>query len=84
MMSIENMDLSFLRTLAGSNLPRQVPVGPAFQLVLAYQASGLLVLDIPPCIHTRAGNTMQPDAVVTSITESGRAATASTWMSEEI
>lgn len=68
------MDLSFLRILAGSKLPRRVPIGPAFHLVLAYQAAGYIELDVPSLIRTRAGNAIQPDAIVLSVTEQGRAA----------
>lgn len=70
------VDLSFLRTLAGSKLPRQVPIGPAFHLVAAYQAAGYVELDVPPPIRTRAGNVIQPDATVLSLTDAGRAAAA--------
>jgi hypothetical protein len=68
------MDLSFLRTLASSNLPRLVPPGPAFHLVLAYQAAGLIEVSIPPVVRTRSGSSIQHDAVVTAITDEGRAA----------
>jgi len=68
------MDLSFLRTLAASNLPRSVPPGPAFHAVLAYQAAGLLEVIIPPVVRTRSGSSIQHDAVVTSITDDGWAA----------
>ncbi|KQP22769.1 hypothetical protein [Pseudorhodoferax sp. Leaf267] len=68
------MDLSFLRTLAGGKLPRSVPIGPAFHLVLAYQAAGYVELSVPALIRTRAGNTIQPDAIVLSLTPAGRAA----------
>ena len=69
-----SVDLSFLRTLAGSPLPRAVPIGPAFHLVLAYQAAGYIELDVPPIIRTRSGNGIQPDAVVTRLTPLGLAA----------
>jgi hypothetical protein len=68
------MDLAFLRTLAASKLPRTVPPGPAFQLVLAYQAAGLLDVTIPPTVRTRSGGAIQLDALVTAITEHGWAA----------
>jgi hypothetical protein len=70
------VDLSFLRTLAGSKLPRPVPIGPAFHLVLAYQAAGYVELSIPPPVRTRSGNAMQPDAVVLAMTPHGFAAVA--------
>ena len=65
------MDLSFLRTLAASNLPRAVPPGPAFHLVLGYQSAGLLEVNIPPVVRTRSGSSIQHDALVTAITELG-------------
>lgn len=68
------MDLHFLRTLASSNLPRAVPPGPAFHLVMAYQAAGLLDVTIPAAVRTRSGSSIQHDAVVTAITELGWAA----------
>jgi hypothetical protein len=43
-------------------------------LVLAYEAAGHLEVSIPPLQRTRAGNAIQHDAVVLSITPSGRAA----------
>lgn len=70
----ELMDLTFLRTLSASNLPRSVPPGPAFQLVLAYQAAGLLDVTIPQLVRTRSGSSIQHDAVVTAITNEGLAA----------
>ena len=70
------VDLSFLRTLAGSKLPRSVPIGPAFHLVLAYQAAGYVELSVPPQVRTRSGSVMQPDAVVLALTPQGLAATA--------
>ena len=68
------MDLSFLRTLAASHLPRAVPPGPAFHLVLAYQAADLIEVTIPPMVRTRSGSSIQQDAVVTAITDEGLAA----------
>jgi len=65
------MDLSFLRILASSHLPRSVPPGPAFHLVLAYEAAGLLEVTIPALVRTRSGGSIQNDAVVLSITEDG-------------
>jgi len=53
------MDFAFLRTLAASHLPRSVPPGPAFHLVLAYQAAGLLEVTIPPVVRTRSGSAIQ-------------------------
>jgi hypothetical protein len=70
------VDLSFLRTLAGSKLPRSVPIGPAFHLVLAYQAAGYVELSVPPQVRTRSGSVMQPDAVVLALTPQGLAAAA--------
>lgn len=70
------VDLSFLRTLAGSRLPRPVPIGPAFHLVLAYRAAGYVELSVPPQVRTRSGNAMQPDAVVLALTPQGLAAIA--------
>jgi hypothetical protein len=70
------VDLSFLRTLAGSKLPRSVPIGPAFHLVLAYQAAGYVELSVPPQVRTRSGHAMQPDAVVLAMTPEGLAAVA--------
>jgi hypothetical protein len=74
--SEEAVDLSFLRTLAGSRLPRSVPIGPAFHLVLAYQAAGYVALSVPPQVRTRSGNAIQPDAVVLAVTPQGLAAVA--------
>jgi len=71
------MDFSFLRTLASSNLPRPVPPGPAFHLVLAYQAAGLLEVTIPHVVRTRSGSSIQRDAVVTAVTDEGWAALGS-------
>ena len=68
---MQAMDIAFLRTLASSNLPRAVPPGPAFHLVLAYQAAGLLDVTILPMVRTRSGSSIQHDAVVTAITELG-------------
>lgn len=70
------VDLSFLRTLAGSSLPRAIPIGPAFHLALAYQAAGYIELDVPPLIRTRTGNGIQPDAVVVRLTPLGLAIVA--------
>ena len=66
-----SVDLSFLRTLAGSRLPRPVPIGPAFHTVVAYEAAGYIEIAIPPLVRTRAGNAIQRDAVVLRITENG-------------
>jgi hypothetical protein len=71
-----SVDLSFLRTLAGSSLPRAVPIGPAFHLVLAYQAAGYIELEVPPLVRTRSGNGIQPDAVVIRLTPLGLEAVA--------
>lgn len=70
-LSQQSVDLRFLRTLAGSPLPRRVPVGPAFQLLLAYQAAGYVEVEIPPPIRTRAGHMTQPDALVVRVTSAG-------------
>lgn len=70
------VDLRFLRILSGSPMPRRVPVGPAFDLVLAYQAAGYVVLQIPAQLRTPSGRVMQPDAVVLGLTSAGGLAVA--------
>ncbi|WP_156373134.1 hypothetical protein [Pseudorhodoferax sp. Leaf267] len=70
------VDLRFLRILAASPLPRRVPVGPAFELVLAYQAAGFVELAIPALIRTRAGHAIQPAAVVLAVTPMGHSVVA--------
>lgn len=67
------VDLTFLRTLASSRLPRRVPVGPAFQLVLNYHAAGYVVAEFPSPTRTRYGYTAQPDAIVLAVTALGLA-----------
>lgn len=69
-----SVDITFLRTLAGSHLPRRVPAGPAFQMILTYHAAGYLVAEFPLPTRTRYGYSAQPDAVVLSVTALGLAA----------
>jgi hypothetical protein len=73
-LSRRSVDIAFLRTLAGSSLPRRVPAGPAFQLVLTYHDVGYVVAEFPLPRRTRYGYTAQPDAVVLAVTVSGLAA----------
>lgn len=68
------MDLTFLRILAAGKLPRAVPPGPAFKLVLGYLANDYVEADIPVALRTRSGTRVQPDARVIGLTAKGQQA----------